>query len=900
MREFLNRLVDWFRRDKLERELADEIQFHRGQLERDARGSGVAPDEVPYAARRQLGSVTRVIENARERWSLPAMEQLLQDVRYALRGFRRSPGFTSTVVVTLALGVGANTAMFGVVDRLMFRPFAFMKDPARVHRVYLRATFRGNTNWGYGGEYTRYVDFKTFTTSFSDFAVFSDLTMATGDGESARERRVEAVSASFFDFFNAAPVRGRFFGKAEDSLPRGAEVSVLGYAFWQAEFGGRDVIGQHLQVGQITTTIIGIAPEGFAGVSDLSPPAVYIPATLYAGSVPNSRLRDNYYKAYSWSWSQMMVRRRPGVTIVQANADITQAFRRSWEAERAMDPTNPPVDEARPSGVVSSLRVSAGPDPSLEARTSVWLIGVAAIVLLIACANVANLFLARALRRHREIAVRMALGVSRGRLMRQTLIESLLLSLVGSAAGLVVARWGGVAIRRLLITTQNASLEDVTDWRTIGLVVGVALATGVLTGLAPAMLSARGDLTGALKAGAREGTYQRSRVRAGLLVAQGALSVVLLVGAGLFVRSLGNVNAIRLGYDADPVLMVEYNTRGIVLDTTQNRVLQEAILDRARATPGVDAAALAMSLPLAGMWSTGLQVAGIDSVRSLGRFTFQATTPDYFKVMGTQLLRGRGITGDDQAASPKVAVISQSMANVLWPGKDAIGQCMKVGGADTAPCTTVVGIAENVVHEATQLGDEKRFHYYLPITQLARRTVNYVIVRVHGDAATQAEQVRQSLQTAMPGAGYVKVRPMKQLVDNARRSWKLGATLFMAFGFLALVVAGVGLYGVVAYNVTQRMHELGVRVALGARRPDILRLVVGQSARFALAGVVVGSGVALLASRWIEPLLFRESGKDPVIYGAVAFVMMLAALLAAASPAIRAAGADPNSALRSD
>src|SRR5438067_1781011 len=310
MREFFSRLLDWLRRDRLERELAEELRFHTQQAERDALAGGAPPDEAPWVAKRRFGNAGLVSENARERWSIPTLDHLQQDIRYALRGLRRSPGFTATAVITLALGIGANVAMFGVVDRLMYRPYAYLRDPGRVHRIYLKASYRGVEGWGYGGEYTRYLDMRRFTRSFSDAAGFAVQTFAIGTGDALREQPVGTVSASFWNFFDAKPALGRFFTIAEDSTPRGAEVAVLGYEFWQSEFGGKDVLGQRLQVAHIPTTIIGVAPPGFAGVFDPAP-AVYIPITLYAGSSPGTRDRDNYYTRYNWGWMSTMVRRKP-------------------------------------------------------------------------------------------------------------------------------------------------------------------------------------------------------------------------------------------------------------------------------------------------------------------------------------------------------------------------------------------------------------------------------------------------------------------------------------------------------------------------------------------------------------------------------------------------------------
>jgi putative ABC transport system permease protein len=824
------------------------------------------------------------------------LDELTHDVRFAFRTLRKSRGFAATVILTLALGIGANAAMFGVVDRLMFRPYAYLRDPSTVHRVYLRATYRGTTSTSWHTEYARYLDLKRWSRSFDEWSGFATRPMAVGVGDASRERQVAAVNATFFRFFDAPPALGRYFVAAEDTTPRGADVAVLGYGFWKSEFGGRNVLGEVLQVGNIPATIVGVAPEGFAGVDDANPPVVYIPITTYAGSQPTERTNPKYYTRYNWGWLEMMVRRKPGVTVEQASRDLSQAYVRSWNAEREIEPTTTPVEIAKPNAIAGAMKLGAGPDPSLEARTALWVTGVAAIVLLIACANVANLFLARALRRQREIAVRLALGVSRRRLMMQTLTESLVLSLIGSAAGLLVAQWGGLAIRRLLISSEGASLDVVTDWRTLGVAVGAAMVAGLLTGLAPALLSGRGDLARALKAGPREGTYHRSRTRVTLLVLQGALSVVLLVGAGLFVRSLGNVKAMRMGYDAEPVLLVTRNMRGMDLSDSARAQLGRTLLATAQEIPGVESATWVSSVPFWSTSSTGLYVTGIDSVRKLGRFTYQTATTDYFTTMGTRILRGRGFTEADRANAPKISVVSESMAKVLWPGKDALGQCMRVR-ADTMPCTTVVGIAEDMVQG--DLTSDKKYQYYLPLEQ-ASPSGGFVMLRMRGDPAAQQEAVRKAMQRVMPGQSYVTTKPFIEIVDEQRRSWQLGATMFVAFGVLALVVAAVGLYGVIGYNVTQRMHELGVRVALGAQARDILGLVVGQGVRFALAGVALGTLLAYAASRWLEPLLFRQSARDPVVYTAVGTVLVLVALAASGAPAVRASRADPNSALRSE
>jgi predicted permease len=592
-----------------------------------------------------------------------------------------------------------------------------------------------------------------------------------------------------------------------------------------------------------------------------------------------------------------MVRRKPGVSLAQANADASQAAVKSWNARRVLEPDLAAAEIAKPAAVVSSLKVGAGPDPSLEARTALWVAGVAAIVLLIACANVANLFLARALKRQREFAVRLALGVSRRRLMMQSLIESVVLSLAGATVGVLTAQWGGAAIRRLLIANSSTTGDSFIDWRTLGVAMGIAITSGLLAGVVPALVSGHGDLTSVLKTGGRGSTSRRSRMRTALLLTQGALSVVLLTGAALFVQSMANVQSTRLGYDAEPVLLAVHNARGMRMPDSVHARLASTLLATAQTIPGVAFASWAMTVPLLHTNSTGLFVPGIASVGQLGRFTYQAATTDYFRVMGTRIIRGRGFTADDRAGAPRIAVVSEGMARVLWPVEDAIGQCIRVF-ADTVPCTTVVGVAEDIAQQ--ELTATQRYHFYLPIEQFAHGGGDMLLIRMRGDAAAQSEAVRRVLQAATPSPSYVTVRPLRELVDGAQRSWRLGATMFAAFGALALLVAAVGLYGVVGYDVAQRMHELGVRVALGAQSGDILRLVVTQAVRFALLGIAIGSALAITGSRWLQPLLFRQSATDPLVYCVVGAVLLLVALLATASPAMRAARADPNVALRAE
>jgi predicted permease len=434
------------------------------------------------------------------------------------------------------------------------------------------------------------------------------------------------------------------------------------------------------------------------------------------------------------------------------------------------------------------------------------------------------------------------------------------------------------------------------DGRTLVFAAVAALVTGLLTGLAPAIQALRLNLAADLKAGTRAGTYHRSRTRVGLLVAQGALSVVLLVGAGLFVRSLRHVRVIPLGYDPDPVMIVEPNMRGVQLDSAQHIALRHELLAAARAMPDVEGATRQLTVPFWSTWSLSLFVAGIDSVDRLGEFDLNAVSPEYFATLGTRVLRGRGITSEDVANAPRVMVVSEAMAMKLWPGRNPIGECVKVG-ADTVPCTYVVGVAENI--KAQQLGDDPTFYYYLASAQW-HPDAGGLFVRVRGEAARQAEMVRRRLQPLMPGASYVTVTPFREILGRQTQSWELGATMFLAFGALALTLAAIGLYSVMAYDVAQRVHELGVRAALGAQQGDLMRLVVGDGLKLGTVGIVIGIVIALIGGHWIGPLLFEQSPHDPLVFATVTLTLLGVTVLASVLPSRRAARVDPMIALRNE
>jgi putative ABC transport system permease protein len=491
--------------------------------------------------------------------------------------------------------------------------------------------------------------------------------------------------------------------------------------------------------------------------------------------------------------------------------------------------------------------------------------------------------------------VRVALGVGRGRLVAQLLTESVLIAVLGGALGLALAHWGGGAIRRLLLPQVDWSLVPAFDPRVLLFTTAAAVFTGLLTGLAPAMHALRADVNSALKAGEREGGGQRARLRTGLLMSQAALSVVLLIGAALFVRSLHNVGKLHLGWEPDRLLHVFLDLRGADVKPEERRALTQRVVDRLRATPGVKSASTLFSVPFWSTWSDDVFVPGMDSSDHLRTFVVNPVGDDYFATMGTRLLRGRAVTSSDLESGPRVAVVSESMGKLLWKGRDPIGQCFRLG-ADTSPCREVVGIAEDLLFG--DLENDDGLQLYLPASQ--ESSTGRIIVRATGDPRVLAEPLRREVQQMLPGMGYVQVRPLSFVLDPVVRQWRLGATMFTIFGFLALALAAVGLYGVIAYDVAQRMREMGVRVALGAQSADIRRLVLWQGMRVTAVGVTLGVLVAFVTVRYVEKLLFHTPARDPIAFGTAVITILLVAVLATLIPARRATKVDPVVALRTE
>jgi predicted permease len=608
--------------------------------------------------------------------------------------------------------------------------------------------------------------------------------------------------------------------------------------------------------------------------------------------------KDGQWARGSW-WMKTVARVAEG-TGVEAAEDQATALHRNGRREEIEAGRY----EADVRVTLRDLIAARGEDASAESRVARWLGAVSLIVLLIACANVANLLLARSTRRRREVAVRLALGVSRARLVGLIMVEALVLAVAGGALALVLARWGGSVLRRGLL--PDVFFPDAAvDGRVVAFTVAASLLAGLLAGIGPAFQSTRVDVSHDLAEAGRGGSGRRSRTRSALVVAQATFSLVLLVGAGLFVRSLRQVHAVDLGLDADRVVLASLELVDDGMDLAEQNRLYERAVQRLRAVPGVQNAAATAS-PFGWGFASGLSVPDVDSIPRLpgGGPYFFTVTPDYFATLGLEIQLGRGILESDGPGDRMVAVISRTMAESLWPGEAPLGRCLRVGTGAEA-CTDVVGVVEDASRGS--LETDPYMAYYLPATQAAAMLgdhfaarLNGIYVRAAGDADALTGAAAEALRGFSPDVRYATARTLRDILDPQARSWTLGATMFSIFGLLALLVASVGLYSVLSFEVAQRTREIGIRSALGAGRSALLRGVVVEGLRLIVLGVVIGLGAAWLLAPRVGDLLFEVSPRDPAVMSLVAVVLLGAASLAGLVPGLRATRVDPARALRSE
>jgi predicted permease len=873
----------------------DELRFHLEMRTHELIDAGMQPEAARIEAIRQFGDPRQVqrellaIGKRSERmthWT-ERLEAVSASLRYAPRRMRRSPGFTLGVVLTFALGIGANAVMFGIVDRLLLSPPAHVNDPGRVHQLLVNRYIQSRGSWTLdsGFSYPDYVDFaRAGSFSVAEFSGRWPLTL--GRGPDAHQVNGQMVSGSYFSLLGVRPLVGRFLGPTDDAVGA-AQTAVLSYDYWRSAYGGDPgAVGRTLDFGYGPYTIVGVAPQEFNGTE-------LLPVDFWLPEIPaRAQLRGGYSwmeDRYSYGF-HLLARLSEDMSAEGVGAEATGLHLQGRAEQIESGRYDPRVNMvARPLNPAERANLAGA------ARVAGWLLGISFLVLLIACANVANLLLARAVRDRHEIGIRLALGGSRARVLGQVLTEGFLLAALGGVAALIVTRWGGPVLRTVLLPDVFWP-ESGIGGRVVVLVLGLAAVAGLAAGVLPAFQASRPDVAEVLKsASSRTHTGQVSYARGGLTVLQAMLSVVLLVGAGLFVRSLQRVSSLDLGFDPDGVFLVTPVFEPGLPDARQAAFYARAS-EQLRRLPGVLGASSDVSLPFWSRTDYELRVPGLDSVPTRDG-ALHVVEPEYFELMRLRIARGRALRrGDTQAL-----VVNETMARLLWPEQEALGKCVIViqDDAREPPCAEVVGIVE----DSRQVGLEEAemMHYYLPLAQqVVYAHPRALLVRMDGDPGQVIPTLRRALLRVDPSVRYAQIQELTELVDPQTQSWRIGATMFSLFGLLALLVSAVGLYSVLAFSVAQRRFEFGIRAALGATPRRLIRLVLGQALRLVTIGILLGVAIAITAGGKLEPLLFEVSPRDPLVLGSVIFALLLTALAAAWIPSRRATRVDPAHALRTD
>jgi putative ABC transport system permease protein len=805
------------------------------------------------------------------------METLIKDIRYGVRGLWKRPGFTAVAVLTLALGIGANTAIFSVVNAVLLRPLQF-RDPDRLVMIWEDATFAGfprNTPAP-----ANYVDWKTQTQSFEDVAASAESTFnLTGDGDPERVAAYK-VTANFFPLFGVAPALGRNFATEEDR-PGAQKVAVLSHALWQTRYGGnRQIINREIQLNGEKYTVIGVMPQGFQFFE--SDVRLWVPLALDSEELAN---RGGHYL-------KVVARLKPGVTLDQAQADLSAVM-----ARVAKD--NP---EETFDGKLSAFAMPLREQLAGDVRGSLVMLLVAvAFVLLIACANVAGLLLARAVGRRREIALRIALGASRVRVVRQLLTESLLLAAAAGVIGSVLAYWS-FAFLQQLIPEQMALFTTLTlDTRILAFTLLISMLTGMIFGLVPALQSAKVDLNEALKQSTR--VTATSKLRSALIVFEVAASVVLLVGAGLLVQTLFQL------FNQYSVLQPEkVLTMRTVLPQTkykepaQRHAFYQQVLERVEHLPGVVSAGYSTSVPL--LWKGGTSGFLPEGLKSpIPGMAYDANhrevSADYLKTMNIPLREGRYFDTSDNETSMPVVIINETMARQYWPGEKALGRRINIGDPSDGQWMQIVGIVGDV--RQMGLDEPVKAEMYMPYQQVTDWpffSPRDLAIRASGDTANLVSSVRKIIREVDPDQPVSNVATMSEVLGVEAAQRRMGMIMLAAFAGLALLLASLGIYGVLAYFVTQHTNEIGVRIALGANRRNILALVLKKGMGLTLLGIAIGMAAAFALTRLMSSLLFGVKAFDPLTFVAVPLLLAVVALLACWIPARRATKVDPMIALR--
>ena len=818
-------------------------------------------------------------ENVRAAGWETAIHTLWQDIRYGLRMLRKNPGFTTVAVLTLALGIGANSAIFSVVNAVLLRPLPF-RDSGRLCLV----TESLPTFPSLGPSYQNYQDFRAQAKSFEDIAAFHPQPMTlTGRGDPQR-LQAQFATASLFPLLGVNAIEGHTFTADEDRFGAPAVV-LLSYGFWRQNFGGeRSIVGKNITIDDVSYTVTGILPPGFQIVS---PADVIVPFAPWAHALPDDR---------NWHPGIVAVGRlRDGVTVEQARAEMNTIATR-------LDKEYPIFDTgmgAHVNGLQDSTVENVRP-------ALLVLLGAVALVLLIACGNIANLLLARATSRYKEIAVRAALGAGRWRMVRQLLTESVLLALVGAVFGLVLAR----LIMTPLLDLAGNTIPKVgnigLDGGVLGFTVVVALLAGILFGLAPALQMAKVDMRPALSDASRGTTAGagRHRVRNILVVTEVALAIVLLVGAGLLIRSFSRLQDVQPGFQPSNLLIADFPLSPKVYAQSARRMgFFDSLVERARSLPGVDSAGGAMVLPVTGNGAAihfNIQGRPPKSPADYIIIGYRPVTPGYLETLQFHLLQGRLIRESDTERSPYVTVINETMAKEYFPGESPLGKRVQPGALpdNQIPWMEIVGVVADVKQSlATEAGAEA----YIPYRQMDSMLPIYtmsLVMRTARDPHTEVSALRSAVRDLNPNQPLVKVRTMQENIASSVSDSHFRTILLGIFGASALLLSLIGLYGLIAYSVAERTSEIGLRMALGAQRQDILRMVIGQGLRLVLIGIAVGLAGALALSQLLRQFLYGVAPSDPVTFVGVAVILAVVAVVACWIPARRAMDVDPMVALR--